>query len=498
MATNFLSLRSSAAASLTAVNLTLSTLTGSTVSGSTITALSNANMKSIAYSTLQGSSITTSTITTSTLTTTNNVGIGTAVSSYLVDMYGSNPTLRIRTSASSYTSGSTTLLFDSITAQYPLAQIRAIDMGISPNVYRGDLVFYYQYNTTLTEGMRITNTGNLGVGTASPSYQIDTPGYMRATSGLLAGNGTGAVSLQLFDLPAASWQITTGGYNLSINNNSAAWTNRLTINQSGQVGIGTVSPSQALDVMGGIRSNSTGNNASIIMSSTYGAFGSIECYNYNNVNNKLSLGINAYGGNVGIGMTNPSQKLEVNGTVRATGYNLSGYNFLIPKMFYVGSQLLRETYSGTTNASGVASFATFIGSYEEGLIGGTFIGGINPDTSQYFKAYYISCQVTTDNNCAVGVGINNTVLIAAQTWSSPTFINAVRSGFFLNWTQFPTQGAYGYGGYGLNLQLYQANTTVTSFQVNYITVHCVYLHTSYTDYPKIGGLTYNSSYQQFS
>ena len=426
-----------------------------------------------------------------------NVGIGTSTPSYLVDMYGSNPTLRIRTSTGAYSSGTSTILFDSITTQYPLAQIRAIDMGVSPNVYRGDLVFYYQYNTTLTEGMRLTNTGNLGVGT-SPTYQIDTPGYIRATSGLLAGNGTAATSLQLFDLPAASWQITTGGYNLSINNNSASWTNRLTINQSGQVGIGTPSPSQALDVMGSIRSNSTGNNASIIMTSTYGAFGSIECYNYNNVNTKLSIGINAYGGNVGIGLTNPSQKLEVSGTVKATGYNLSGYTMLIPKVVYVGSQVLNGVFSSTTNASGTASFPVIIGAYSESTIEGAFRSGSNPDTSQYFKAYYITAQITNQNTCQVGVAINNTVLASGITYSSPSFMIIIQSGYFLNWTQFPTQGAYGYQGNGLNLQVYQANTSVTNFQVNYITVHCVYLHTSYTSYPTVSGLTYNSSYQQFT
>ena len=490
---NYLTSRSSNLATFNTVQLNVSTLTGSTIQTT-----ATATTSSIVVSTLATRSVSYSTMSGSTMTTISNVGIGTNAPSYLVDMYGSNPTLRIRTSTGAYSSGTTTLLFDSITAQYPLAQIRAIDMGVSPNVYRGDLVFYYQYNTTLTEGLRLTNTGNLGVGTASPTYQIDTPGYVRATSGLLAGNGTAATSLQLFDIPAAAWQITTGSNNLSINNNSASWTNRLTINQSGQVGIGIPSPSQALDVMGAIRSNSSGNNTSIILTSTYGAFGQIECYNYNNVNNKLPLSLNAYGGNVGIGLTNPSQKLEVSGTVRATGYNLSGYTMLIPKVVYVGSQVLTGVFSGTTNASGTASFPVFIGAYGESIIEGAFRSGSNPDTSQYFKAYYITAQITNGNDCQIGVAINNIVLASGITYSSPSFMVILQSGYFLKWTQFPTQGAYGYQGTGLNLQVYQSNTSVTNFQVNYITVHCVYLHTSYTNYPTVAGLTYNSSYQQFN
>jgi len=286
-----------------------------------------------------------------------------------------------------------------------------------------------------TEFITVGAGGNVGIGVTGPSYTLDVAGYARATSGLLAGNGTGAVSLQLFDLPAASWQITTGGYNLSINNNSAGWTNRVTINQSGQVGIG---------------------------------------------------------------LTNPSQKLEVNGTVRATGYNLSGYTMLIPKVVYVGSQVLNGVFSGTTTASGTASFPVFIGAYGESIIEGAFRSGSNPDTTQYFKAYYITAQITNGNDCQIGVAINNIVLANGITYSSPSFMVIIQSGYFLKWTQFPTQGAYGYQGTGLNLQVYQSNTSVTNFQVNYITVHCVYLHTSYTSYPTVSGLTYNSSYQQFN
>jgi hypothetical protein len=98
-----------------------------------------------------------------------NVGIGTANPNYLLDIYGSNPTLRIRTSTGAYSSGTATLLFDSITASYPLAKIAGIDMGVSPGVYRSDLAFYYQYNGILTEGMRLMYNGYVGIGTTTPA-----------------------------------------------------------------------------------------------------------------------------------------------------------------------------------------------------------------------------------------------------------------------------------------------------------------------------------------
>ena len=389
MATNFLSLRSSAAASLTAVNLTLSTLTGSTISGSTITALSNANMKSISYSTLQGSSITTSTITTSTITISSLLQIS---SSGLLGI-GTNPTQALHVQGSTIVSGA------------------------------------------------------IGVGTSVPAASLDVNGSIISRGQLPAISFLG-------DIDGAKWTAKLGGYNLSFGSDSGSF---------------------------------TGFESSVIYGRTY----------------QYGIQMNSTGGmyvkgSVGIGITNPSQKLEVSGTVRATGYNLSGYNLLTPKMIYVGSQMLNGVFSGTTNASGVASFPVIIGAYGESIIEGPFSNGVNPDTNQYFKAYYVTCQITNGNDCQIGVAINNTILARGVTYSAPSFMVILQSGFFLKWTQFPTQAAYSYTNAGLNLQVYQSNTSITNFQVNYITVHCVYLHTSYTDYTKIAGLTYNSSYQQFS
>lgn len=375
-------------------------------------------------------------------------------------------------------------------------------------------------------------SGAIGIGSTSPGFRLvvnngNTAGINAViqASGMVAGDTTSILlgkELAVNNCGTILWNhVANGSATNFLGLGYYAGDNKLNLTCNGRVGVGITNPSEPLSVVGnvysyngvflvnntatyqtvGVQINNTNASTTIQLSVSgttgWASAGTFGIYNGCGTNGGFPFNI-LPNGNVGIGTTNPSQTLEVVGTVRATGYNLSGYNLLVPKMIYVSSQLLNVAYSGTTTASGVASFSTLIGAYEEGLIGGTFIGGINPDTSQYFKAYYISCQVTTDNNCGVGVGINNTVVISASSWSSPTFRVVVRSGFFLNWTQFPYQGAAGYSGYGLNLQLYQANTTVVNFQVNYITVHCVYLHTSYTDYPTIAGLSYNNSYRQFS
>ena len=201
-----------------------------------------------------------------------------------------------------------------------------------------------------TEFLTVGASGNVGIGSTGPGYTLDVAGYARATSGLLAGNGTAAVSLQLFDIPAAAWQITTGGNNLSINNNSASWTNRLTINQTGQVGIGTA-PSAKLHIFetatnvirmqtsasdsayivstydyvflsanytaAGVRDNVGRGSAQIVLSQPT-AGGTITFNTSPSVNSDVQERMRILAnGNVGIGITNHIYPFSVAGTIQA-------------------------------------------------------------------------------------------------------------------------------------------------------------------------------------
>jgi len=170
-----------------------------------------------------------------------NVGIGTTYPQTTLQLYNSsNPKI--------YLNGPPYNGFVSLTTGSA-----ALDFGFDTTSISGSTTGgIIRFMPNGSEVMRITNGGSVGIGTNSPSYTLDIVGSARATTGLNVGNGTGAVALNLYDLATASWQITTGGYNLSINNNSGSWTNRVTINQSGQVGIGTNSPAQTLDVYGAI------------------------------------------------------------------------------------------------------------------------------------------------------------------------------------------------------------------------------------------------------
>jgi hypothetical protein len=65
-------------------------------------------------------------------------------------------------------------------------------------------------------------------------------------------------------------------------------------------------------------SGNSGNGTVINMSAFNGAYGSIECFDTLNAN-KLPLALNAYGGKVGIGLTNPVSLLDVNGSIVSRG-----------------------------------------------------------------------------------------------------------------------------------------------------------------------------------
>ena len=81
---------------------------------------------------------------------------------------------------------------------------------------------------------------------------------------------------------------------------------RLYINSSGGVGIGTTNPSTKLHVNGTVKATLfQGNGSQLTGISSFWSGSSDICYN---------------DGNVGIGTNNPGEKLQVNGTVKATNY----------------------------------------------------------------------------------------------------------------------------------------------------------------------------------
>jgi hypothetical protein len=125
------------------------------------------------------------------------------------------------------------------------------------NGVTGALRFYS--TSTSTERMRITSTGNVGIGTTSPSFKLDVVGNIRGTGSGIFPN----IELSLDDnsfgvlgrFSTAYMRIDRGsGNNIGIlsfyTGNSATPTERMRITSAGNVGINTTSPTSKLHVTG--------------------------------------------------------------------------------------------------------------------------------------------------------------------------------------------------------------------------------------------------------
>ena len=269
-----------------------------------------------------------------------NVGIGTTnpnTKLHIVEPSSTSPVLSIQNSNANGYSGS--WLYDSAgTLVGHFGWANGTTTTLSNKMYFGtiankDVVF----TTNDTEKVRITATGNVGIGTTSPILNGVLTVVQQNSAGL------GSTDLTLNHYYAGTKYIDFGWYDSSIGNISNDGGTRISINSSnglllnpssGNVGIGTTSPFGRLNVSragineGAISFDDEANNAHLVLAGTdalvrmqlgtynNGGFGAwIQASYDNGVFNAgtLPLILNPQGGNVGIGTTAPVDKLQVQG-----------------------------------------------------------------------------------------------------------------------------------------------------------------------------------------
>lgn len=172
-------------------------------------------------------------------------------------------------------------------------------------------------------------SGNLGIGTTTPTTKLDVNGGLRVSDAEGAYVGDGSTARTWIGAAANANYIQSG---------NAAWTasrvlhftgfnaNPGTFAFNGAVGIGTTTPIQALDVLGSsgaaatsgsaangiFRLRPSGTNAILDIGGTGSpAHAWIQSRDAANYSLKYTLSLNPTGGNVGIGITSPTDSLHV-------------------------------------------------------------------------------------------------------------------------------------------------------------------------------------------
>jgi hypothetical protein len=193
-------------------------------------------------------------------------------------------------------------------------------------------------STTASERMRIDSSGNVGIGTSSPGQklQVDGAALIGSTETHTRINSTATVGLIEFNATSEGRIQQTGAVPLTFRNND---TERMRIDSSGNVGIGTSSPAAPFEIFNASASGVMMriSNSEYDSTDTSGVnklqFGwrnhvgaSIDAFKDGTVNRtgfiiNTEVGFNTAVevmridsfGNVGIGTTSPAAKLEIGG-----------------------------------------------------------------------------------------------------------------------------------------------------------------------------------------
>jgi hypothetical protein len=183
-------------------------------------------------------------------------------------------------------------------------------------------------------------TGHVGVGVLNPTYRLDVQQgtndtvirALSTTAGAwyIADSATdGYFGLQLRSGGTPKWFIGSyGTAELTFKRGNVDGLEVLRIDQTGKLGIGTASPAGKLHVDGGgaladnimvgSGSSGAGDNTFFSLSRTSVQGGAIQLDAFRSGVGGTHLLLNSrMGGNVGIGTTQPSEKLSVNGRIRA-------------------------------------------------------------------------------------------------------------------------------------------------------------------------------------
>jgi hypothetical protein len=274
-----------------------------------------------------------------------SVGIGTTSPGARLEVKGNGTGKILIGDIGGYANYAGISLNGSAAAGYYNILSRASDGTLLLNRPFGDIAFW-ENNATLHMIIKGTS-GNVGIGTTSPSEHLSIEGtgdqalsIYSSTTGVqstartfikLFGQNTASTKheqVRIASAPGATAS-TAGQLIISTNNTSGDLTERLRIDEIGNVGIGTTSPSSPFTVATDVRADSLtatdlrpqsqinllgGGGDSLFIGQLTNSTVYMQSSYFNATLAKYPISINPLGGNVGIGTTSPGSTLSVNGT----------------------------------------------------------------------------------------------------------------------------------------------------------------------------------------
>ena len=263
-----------------------------------------------------------------------------------------------------------------------------------------------------SERMRITSAGNVGIGTDSPNSSVKLQVEETGSNAYVRIVETGNTGLDI-------GQETVGNaiINLRDNKDLRLFTNgseAVRIKNTGNVGIGTTTPSDKLSVAGNLSTFHFGYTTKALRVTTNSNDAFLSLYSRTNQSSQqvlLRTNGNSYlnGGNVGIGTTAPSTSLHVKSTSAG-----SGYMTIENTVHYSKLDLKSTTYTGSIIMDGTGGY----------ISGGGLILDSGTNVRTQFLQGGVNKMIINNGNVGIGTDGPGAKLHLADSASggNPSFI----------------------------------------------------------------------------